>query len=510
MKNIFSSKIIVISIFILTLTFGLRFYQLGATSFVADEFLDINSTYGYQETGEWKAWDFNYGVPATQNKNDARDERANVYKWQVAQVLEHLSPTEANARLVSVLWGMISLLAIIFATWFWTGSMTTALVAGFLFAVSVSAIIFDRRLRMYAMFYPLYLLTSVFFFAALERVHTGSIQFFRRLQEKTQYHFGYGVLGVFFLGLAFLTHQLIGTIIFTLTAYLLVRAWMEWREKKGYKNVYMQSIALLTFLFGIASVMAPDFVRSFTAGLIWLDNHYTYWGHFWSDFEHSFLGLLVVLGGAWTLAIQKRTREGIFLALSAFVPLMLAVFFWRRNVGPQYIFMAQSFLLILAAAGVTGGATFLRDVTSGKIQKYIFGIAIALGLILLPHYSYFTAEENVYHQKASSENTNYRKLFSTFRQEHQAGEVLVTRNFRNYYFSGVKTPVYDFGGELSESDLQKSELEKLRTEYQHGWVILSKSDLDYVSGEAESYLAGGTFTVIKDPSVRGGNLVYRW
>ncbi len=152
---------------------GLRLYSLGTNSFVADEFLDINSTYGYSQTGTWKAWDFNYGVPATENINDARDERASVYKWQVAQVFKFLPPTEGNARLVSVLWGVISMLLIFFVTNYFTKSKETALIVTFLFALSVSAITFDRRLRMYAMFLPVYLALATSLYALMEHEYRG-------------------------------------------------------------------------------------------------------------------------------------------------------------------------------------------------------------------------------------------------------------------------------------------------------------------------------------------------
>jgi hypothetical protein len=79
---------------------------------VADEFLDMNSAYGYFKTGEWKAWDFNHQEPSAVNTNTARDERANIYKWQVAQLFRFLPPTEAVARSVSVFWGGITLLMV--------------------------------------------------------------------------------------------------------------------------------------------------------------------------------------------------------------------------------------------------------------------------------------------------------------------------------------------------------------------------------------------------------------
>ncbi|MFZ2299997.1 MAG: hypothetical protein WAW00_02605, partial [Candidatus Moraniibacteriota bacterium] len=127
---------------------GLRFAGLDSNSFVSDEFLDMNSAYGYAQTGEWRAWDFNHGRPSEVNINAPRDERAVVYKWQVAQVFRVLPPTEAMARIVSVLWGAVSVVVVFWATLVLTRRREIALLSALFFAVSVSGIIFDRTLRM--------------------------------------------------------------------------------------------------------------------------------------------------------------------------------------------------------------------------------------------------------------------------------------------------------------------------------------------------------------------------
>src|SRR3989344_663291 len=155
--------------FIVLLGTVLRFSSLGENSFTADEFLDMNGSYGYLKTGEWKAWDFNFDRPAEMNQNVARDERALAYKWQVAKLFSFLPPTEATARSVSALWGIFTIFLIFWAGWFYTRKKTVGLLAAFLFAVSISALIFDRRLRMYAMFTPVYLAFATVLFAVLER-----------------------------------------------------------------------------------------------------------------------------------------------------------------------------------------------------------------------------------------------------------------------------------------------------------------------------------------------------
>ena len=116
------SKKTTITILIIITLIGavLRFYHLGATSFVADEFLDINSSMAYAKTGTWQNWDFNFGKINTENAFAARDERAWPYKWQVAQVLKLTKASEATARSVSAMWGIISIILIYFAAAYFT------------------------------------------------------------------------------------------------------------------------------------------------------------------------------------------------------------------------------------------------------------------------------------------------------------------------------------------------------------------------------------------------------
>ena len=118
----------------------LRFYKLGENSFVADEFLDINSSYAHAKTGEWVNWDFNLEKVNEENAFSPRDERAWAYKWQVATLFKFLPPTEGTARAVSAIWGIITILLIYFVAKDFTKNKTIGLIAAFLFAISIDGI----------------------------------------------------------------------------------------------------------------------------------------------------------------------------------------------------------------------------------------------------------------------------------------------------------------------------------------------------------------------------------
>jgi hypothetical protein len=488
---------------------GLRFSGLDNNAFVSDEFLDMNSAYGYAQTGEWRAWDFNFGKPSEVNLNAPRDERATVYKWQVAQLFRFLPPTETVARSVSVLWGMISISVVFGATYLMTRRREIALIAALLFAVSVSGIIFDRTLRMYAMFFPLYLATATCTFLALERVYSGRVAWWRQLSEKCGIHFPFALAATALLVLSLLTHQLAGTLIFSVAAYLLVRGIQTYRQQGEWQNKYAVLLGLGLIGMVAVALFFPKFFRSFAGGLIFFDDHYGYVSYVLRDYYHPLLATLLMLLGAWWLAKREGLpKESLWLVLSLLVPLAMAIWLWRRNVGAQYIFFVQAFALILVASGVFGTWKLVCEkwnITAAKKSLLILGVLF----VLVPNFGYFTEENNTYHETASGSNPNYRKVFAYFKKHHTETDVLVTRNGRNYYWSGAQVSVYDLGDEVSRTRLSQEELERLMAQYQTGWVILSDNDYDYVGKGVKEFL-NKQLTRVSNDQVRGSIDVYTW
>ena len=488
---------------------GMRLYDLGNNSFVADEFLDINSSYGYAKTGTWQSWDFNFGQPAVVNLNEARDERAAAYKWQVAALFRFLPPTEGNARLVSVLWGIFSIVVVFWAGYFYTRKKTIGLLAAFFFAVSISAIIFDRRLRMYAMFLPVYLALATILFAFFERAYEGKSTLLKKTWERFGINLLYLAPLLLLLALNALVHGLSLSIIPVFGVYALWMMVSVWRKEHTLKNKY-GAVVGLGILGGIlALVFFPKLVRLGLGTLVWFDDHYSYLEYVLRDFAHPLLGLLLVGFGSFVIWKRLgREKEALWLTLSLLVPLTMAIWFWRRNAGPQYIFFVQSFALLLSAAGGYG----LLKVVEERFHEWGKKGMITMGVFLvflLPNWGYFLEENNTYHETSTGGNPNYRKVFDYFKKNKEAGDVLITRNFRNYYWSGTQVPVYDFGGELSEAKFSLAELERIVAEHPHGWVIVSTNDYDYISHDVEVYFKKN-MEQVSNAQVRGDVEVYRW
>jgi hypothetical protein len=87
--------------------------------------------------------------------------------------------------------------------------------------------------------------------------------------------------------------------------------------------------------------------------------------------------------------------------------------------------------------------------------------------------------------------------------------VLITRNFRNYYWSGAKVKVFDFGGELSQEKLSLSQIKNIQTNNLGGWFVVSGNDESYIANDAIEYVIKN-FEKVSNDQVRGDILVYRW
>lgn len=488
----------------------LRFYNLGENSFVADEFLDINSAYGYHQLGEWRAWDFNFGAASTVNENVLRDERAAPYKWQVAALFSFLPPTETTARTVSVLWGLFAILVVFWSAWIFTSRRDISLVAAFICALSVSAIIFSRRLRMYAMFFPLYLAAATALYAAYERVYEGKLQFLKDMGRRYGIHLPYLALAGVLTVLSLSVHQMTAHLPLSFGAYILMQAYLRFQATGEWKNRYGYSA-----LLGIAGVVSalvffPQTIRAFTQELVFFDDHFGYLSHALADFATPFIGaLLIALGLIYLFRESEHRLAARYLALAYLLPLLMAIFLWRRNVGPQYIFFVQSFGMILAASGIVGVYEFIRQSFGDGWNRRLAVLSIVSLFVLIPNLGYFFEENNTYHETSTGGNPNYRKVFAYFKKEKVSGDILITRNFRNYYWNGAGVTVFDFGGELSKSKLSLSDIKNIESEHPSGWLIYSGNDEDYISGEVERYVERN-WERVSNANVRGDVTVFRF
>ena len=501
--------VVVTLVLIVLVGAGLRFWDLDSNSFVADEFIDLNASYGYAQTGVWQAWDFNQGAPDMIDVYPPRDERSWFYRLQVATFFQYFGVNETVGRSVSALWGLVTIVLMYFVTRSFTGNRIIALLAAFLFAVSITGIEFDRKLRMYAMFYPVYLALSWALFRFLEGKYEGGVTWLRKLSERT----GVQPLLIFLLlPLAALSYHLqlltvnLSPVFFT---YVLVMAVLLFRKHRSFSNKYAVFLGLSVLGAVGLWIVAPQMVELFTASLKFFIDNQEYLLRAFRDYSHPLLGLLLLVIGIHFLAVREhRTKEAWWLSLSFFVPLLMAAFLWKRTQGIQYVFFIQSFLIILVSAGIYAVGKFFEE-NLKHFSKHAFARSLFLVLLFLPQYGYFFSEEDTTYHRGNSEIADYRKALAYVKKHAAKDDLIVTRNFRNFYLKDARLKVYDFGGERADHDVRLSELQALMNEYPSGWVVLFDNDQQFLTKETLSYIKEN-MQETDVSAIRGAAKAYRW
>jgi hypothetical protein len=504
---------------VIVIAAAVRLWGLSNTPFVADEFLDVNATYGYHQTGQWQAWDFNHEEVSVRD-NVASDERAWLYRIQVAWLYGFLEPTEGTVRLVSALWGIATTIILYFVTWRFTKNRWIALIVTFLWAVSVPSIEINRKVRMYSMFAPVFLLFSWSVFELIDggkkylhdQAHTFISTISRSIiQLQWWYIVPVGIFGM----IAYHLHPLTANIIFVILVYFVLMVSFFRKDKSAQR--YWIYIALILLGATVVRFALPSAWVQFMGSLVFFDDHWSYIGHILRNYWHPLIGIALISVGAWHLIKdQDDIRPGMWIISTFFTILFAAILLWNRNVGPQYIFFAQPFGLILAGAGIYFCADKARQYIGTK--KSFFG-ALIIGAILVPFYGYFFIENNTYHITSNGETANYRKVFDYVKRNAGNDDVMIARNFRNYYWSGMKMQTFDFGSERSEEELvaegkvkkiTRAYVEEIIAQHPRGWVVLADNDEQFVEKEALAFFEENFIRIDDSPLVRGKVNVYKW
>ncbi len=505
------TRVLAALILIILIGGALRFYKIGVNNFHRDEFFEINASYGYFKTGKWLAWDFNYNKPFDekfQKSKEWSNERAQSYRLQLASLYHFAEPTETNTRAISAFWGVISVILIYFIALSFTGNKYIALVAALIAAVGESGILFTRRLRMYAMLFPVYLIFSWTVYKLYESRYSGKFSFFRKIYQKLEINPDYLVPAVLAGLVSYEIHELAVSIAATIIAYCSIFATKDLFRKKFFsKYILTLAVVLAGYLF--ASAFFSGAIRLMKESVSFLNRwDYEYIQFYFTDYEYLWVGAALAVLGSWFLAVKlKKTKESVFLLASAFVPLAFAVSSWVRTPAHRYIYFIQSFGIILAAAGVYA----IINIISEKLPKYKKIIAAVIIILFLASldFSHIFGKNNFYRKIESAEYIDFAQLFSYIKQNQKPGDVMITRNYRSYYFQEWQVPVYDVKSLPFEKSDCRELFQKIMAENKSGWIVVPEVDNPSVCKDGKQFLYNELGN-IKSKEIPDEVFVYRW
>lgn len=505
--------VVVLLLFIILIGGFLRFYKLGNSAFDRDEFFELNSSYGYFKTGHFVAWNFNDEKPFPANmQDDSSNERAETFRWQLVQLYRFHEPTEFLTRALGSAWGVIGILLVYFITLSFTGNFYIALLAALLTAVGGSEIIYSRRLRMYAMFFPIYLLFSWTVFRFYESEYRGKIKFFSKIHEKIGFNPAY-ILPALITGLiSYNVHLLTLNIGAVIAAYaFLFFAISTWQKKKILLDKY--SLTLAAIAFGLLATRLPIFYsyyKSIKKNINFFQSNYDFFREYFSDFIYISLGVVLVIIGIWYLSKKmQRNKEAAFLFLSGFVPLALAVFTWKREESHRYIYFLQSFGIILSAVGIYGVIQlvvfWIKNHNCKRIAAVILLVAFSAGI----DYGYLAKNSGVYVPKSNPYYPDFEAIFGYVKQHKSAEDVMITRTYRSFYWRGAKIKTYDIKSLRMGATDCENKIDEIVKENPSGWAVFPKVDKLNLCSAGRKYYEDN-FIRIKDPSIPSSVLLYYW
>jgi hypothetical protein len=491
----------------------LRLYKLDNRSLSADEYIGANISYGHHQTGEWKFWDWN-------NKEITNKEytRGKIYYWQSSKLLDFLPPTEFDFRLISVFWGLIGIVSIFLVSYFYSGNFTIALLSSFLWAVSISSIKYDRHFRMYSMFAPIYLILSVAIYQLLEAPLSKSKNWINTLSQKIKLNCNYLIPTILLLIISFLTHFLTINIFPVIGVYLIIMAFYEWKVNKNILNKY--SWFLTIPIVSLIVLWAMGFISKASNFLGFMENNWKHYENIMTDYSHWLIVITFFIFGSIHLT-RKNFKRGVWLTISFLIPFLSAIFIWDRVAGSQYIYFIQTFQTILIATGIYLIAfkiselfipkkwyNFFQKKNSRKIL--LTGGLIVYLITLIYNFHFFTGNEHFYGEKRKWDKSNYKEVFKYYLKHREENALLVTRNFRNYYYSDVKIPVFDFGGEHQpDKKLTLEKINKLENENEIIWIVIDSNDHDYIRGAAREHIRE-TYEPIETTFTNDSMEIWKW
>ncbi len=476
-KN-FNKKFLLLLFLVLVIGGFFRLYKLGNQSYIGDEYYGLNASYGYAQSGEWKDWDF--------NKNELTSrvyKRSQIYYWQVAQVFKVLDPIEANSRLISVFWGMLSIISVFIITFLLTRNYYIAILSSFLIAISISSLIYDRKLRMYSMFVPVYFWFSYSLFRFIESAPKRGITFVNKISIKSGLNWNFLPAVIVFGLISFCTHLLAVNIIPAFLVYLMVMAIFVFVKKKEILNKY-----LILLILGVLFIFIGMETRRFQDALSFFSWRIDNWGYFkivTLDYSNMLLAIVFFLIGSYYL-IKNHFKAGVWIVVSYIVVLFLAIMIWRREPGNQYIVFTQPFKIIIISSGIFYVAKIIADKVFDSSRKHFWGL-IALFLILIFNFSFFYSKDSFYGNVKSWNYSNYREVSQYFLNHRDYKSVLIIRNIpsKDYYFNGFYVDLINYN-EKEGYELTLNMVLDAQKEYKDVWLIFSRSF--YIDGDALDYI----------------------
>jgi 4-amino-4-deoxy-L-arabinose transferase-like glycosyltransferase len=467
---------------ILLLAVLLRTSGLGSVNFGPDEMFHV---YAAKELME--------GRPPTLPSGVSYD-RALPYTRVLAAVGGLVGLTEWTARLPSVIFGLLTVIAVYVMGRAWY-SNAAGLTAAFLVAVMPNAIALSREVRMYAAFQLLYLLAIFLFMRGLEpqpqAEHRQTGGYLGRLTAALNINpFWLIACGVLILA-AYEVHRLIVPAMTGPLAYVLCMGVLSIvcngipRAKYG---LLLGAIALSAAAIVILwPELLREFVRVANYAPTWAAEDITNWRFYFQNLRADYPVIFGTLVLAAYYAFVQKPRVTLFLVCCLGVPLLLHSLVLASK-SDRYVSYLLPVMFLIWAPGITALVVFLHSKMVSALARHLRqGHASLLGgvlttvsvLVALFMTPWFYGSTKAYLLglpfSTITAHPNWKAALEHVRTHARAGEVVIAPFGLLARYYGPPIPVYHLNENMI-SDILNHNLKDERgrlLEYTSGAPVIS-------------------------------------
>lgn len=450
---------------VLMLAGAFLFYHRGisASDFSNDEFQVVSTAYGYLQTGHFNKWDF-----CNEKLSKREYLRAFPHTWLVARAISLLGKNEWSTRLVSVLFGVLSVLIGYFVAEHFLKNrlFSFLLAAGLIFHPNLSELF--KITRMYSMLLPFFLVLFFCTHKLILLVDSDGIAAFKRMKNLLL------LIGTVLLtGFTALIHVNALTILPYIFCFVLIMAAVT--RKRAFLRLGALGTAACLLVWGVS--MQCGLLKIFT-------NHMSAFGSFNYRYVIDLLkfpfGFPVGTGCALLSILilpflkNRRARISILSLISAAaVGAIFFVFIAKRYYAVKYI----SFLIPVSMIWSVFSFYLIFRLFSSRWKRVLLFTAALSG-----------AAMPLLQMKPLKKGIDYKTAYRTISENYDAEkkEIIAAQFLRCYYLGGIgnKADIYDL--KRRQTVTYKDFMDKITTT-SSGWVTWATKKRGHVDLKIQKF-----------------------
>lgn len=418
----------------------LRLYKISEVPFRNDERFQLEAAQGYRNTGIFQRWDFQINKPM-ERLDDLLPmyERAKPYTWQIAQVFKLLPINEANSRIVSIIWGTLFLLEIMYIAFFFTKKVAIPIGIGMITVFNPLLVWSSVVVREYSFFASLSLLFIFSCHLWLKILH--KILEKRHKKKDIVYFLGISTLLLTLMVFHRDIHPILIILIlifFCYTALILLNY-----IKHKYRLTRLKKNILITI--GCIAVILIAFLLKGEKFPITVNIKNPMLSYIWYIFQDFRLPIFAL--GLTIIGFIKTWRHSKWLVLLSIGSVIIMIFFADRYPSQKYAIFILPTIWLITVMGLYETVNFFLKAA----KPWQRNIAFALSLFfILPWISFPNVKkiqgitQMSYVDSAMLNRSDVRAAYDYIAKTKRSDEKVFIRSKNSYYLQGIVMPNEEF------------------------------------------------------------------